>query len=439
MVLTGHVSLSGFEIGGLTVSWQEELRKLDEELASGRLSADDYRVRRDQVLSSAVTSGENPAEGQQAQPQQVQPQQAQPQQAQPQQPQQPQPDQSADSSANSTQIISPASLPQGTPQPNQQDPNFGGAERTQVVSAWQAQQAPQQPQQPQQPQPGYPQQSGLASPAGGFQQPAPMSPAGGFQQPGQPWNAAEADQSPPWGGSEFPPLTPPTQQEESGQGPETFETSSGSRKKVIGIVAAVVLVAALGVGAWLLFFNGSDDDAVADPTTQQPTPSAPPSTPQPPDDLAIASLPGTVDERPDVTTFEAVVAGKVLTDEENEVLEEAGAGDARMAVAELPSGDRAVVLTVEVGSESDAADAVDGLVELQDKYGLEDYNGDIAAEGVQANELDKKEEAPALTRAHYAHGTTVVRIQVTAPELSELRKVFEEIVALQLQALPADG
>src|SRR5690606_859358 len=188
-VLTGHVSLSGFEIGGLTVSWQEELRKLDEELASGRLSADDYRVRRDQVLSSAVTSGENPAEGQQAQPQQAQPQQPPAQ-----------PDQSADSSANSTQITSPASLPQGNPQQHAEGNQLATAERTQVVSPWQGQ--------PQQQPPQYPQQPGPVSPAAGFQQPGPASPAAGFQQPAQPWNAPQADQSPPWGGSEFPPLTP---------------------------------------------------------------------------------------------------------------------------------------------------------------------------------------------------------------------------------------
>lgn len=36
------------------MTWQEQLRKLDEDFSSGRISAEDYRVRRDQVLSSAV-------------------------------------------------------------------------------------------------------------------------------------------------------------------------------------------------------------------------------------------------------------------------------------------------------------------------------------------------------------------------------------------------
>ncbi|MER6767386.1 hypothetical protein ABT266_45095, partial [Amycolatopsis sp. NPDC000746] len=74
------------------MSWQEELRRLDEELASGRLSADDYRIRRDQVLSSAV--------GQQDQP--TPPPQSQ--------------------SADSTQVIAPVSPPSGVPQQQPQAP-----------------------------------------------------------------------------------------------------------------------------------------------------------------------------------------------------------------------------------------------------------------------------------------------------------------------------
>ncbi|MCT2581857.1 flagellar basal body protein FliL [Actinophytocola gossypii] len=40
------------------MSWQEGLRELDEALASGRISADEYRVRRDKLLTSAVTPGD---------------------------------------------------------------------------------------------------------------------------------------------------------------------------------------------------------------------------------------------------------------------------------------------------------------------------------------------------------------------------------------------
>ncbi|EIE97097.1 hypothetical protein [Saccharomonospora glauca] len=405
------------------MSWQEELRKLDEELASGRLSADDYRVRRDQVLSSAVNHGDNPAAAPQEQAQQPQQNQQQGQNA----------------DANSTQVIAPLSPPQGTPQQGGQT-NLAGAEATQVVSPWQGQQQqPPQQQYPQQPgmaspAGGFP-QPGMASPAGGFPQQGPVSPAGGMPQPAQPWNAPEADQSPPWGGSELPPLPSTAHQDGAGQGPETFDTASGGGKKVFVIVAVVVLIAAIGVGSWLLFFNGSDDGG------NQPQPSqtsaAPPSPTRPKDDLEIAQLPGTATERTDITTFDDVVANKLLTDDENKAYEEAGAGKARMVVAKLPSGAEAVVLTMETSSTGAAKTAVDELVALQEKNGMDPYDGTLP-DGVQGTQIDKTKNYPAAARAHYAHGKTVVRVQVSAPQLSEVGPSFEEIVATQLQALPAD-
>lgn len=42
------------------MSWQDGLRQLDEELASGQISADEYRARRDRILSSAVAPQDPP-------------------------------------------------------------------------------------------------------------------------------------------------------------------------------------------------------------------------------------------------------------------------------------------------------------------------------------------------------------------------------------------
>ncbi|AXB45975.1 flagellar basal body-associated protein FliL [Amycolatopsis albispora] len=305
------------------MSWQEELRKLDEELASGRLSADDYRIRRDQVLSSAVAPGENPASGgfaQQQAPQQqpmFQPQQQQPpQQPQPQQ----QPPQAQPGGADATQVVSPVSPPQGTPQPNSAEatqivPSADpGADRTQAVPRWQTQAPPQ----PNYQQPGYPQQP-PNSPAGGFAQPGyqPQGPhSGGFnqqhpqqqQQPQPGWNQPEGDLSPPWGGSEFPPLSPASSSEWTRQGPELFEESSGKGKG--GKVALLALVALLVVGGLvtggILLFSGDEEPnpPVAQSSQAPPPPpsSAPPtkSSPKPVDPSAplierIPAPPGTAD------------------------------------------------------------------------------------------------------------------------------------------------
>ncbi|MGY6656979.1 DUF1707 domain-containing protein [Amycolatopsis sp. TRM77291] len=236
------------------MTWQEELRRLDEELAAGRLTADDYRTRRDQVLSQAVSlehpqaqvPGSNPAETQIIQPV-----------APPGQPPQP--------SADATQVVSPS--------------DTGAAERTQVVPPWQPQQQP-----PQQQHPG--------SPAGGFQQPYTQrpgehSPSGGFAQPQQPqqgWNTPQ-DQSPPWGGSEFPPLAPSGNDTSwVSQGPESFQikSSSGAKRKIVIAVIAVVVLAGVGVGAWALFSNTIEDNPTAQPTAgQQQPPPAPTTTPLP--------------------------------------------------------------------------------------------------------------------------------------------------------------
>ncbi|MFD6065877.1 DUF1707 domain-containing protein [Amycolatopsis lurida] len=247
------------------MTWQEELRRLDEELAAGKLTADDYRTRRDQVLSQAVSfehpqapqvPGANPAETQIIQPV-----------APPGQPPQP--------SADATQVVSAS--------------DTGAAERTQVVPPWQPQQQPPQQQHPQQ-HPG--------SPAGGFQQPYPQrpgehSPSGGFAQPAPPpqqqggWNTPE-DQSPPWGGSEFPPLAPSGNDTSwVSQGPESFQIkpSSGSKRKIVIAAIAVVVLAGVGVGVWALLSNTVGDNPTAQQTSSQQQPPPPPSTtplPEPP-------------------------------------------------------------------------------------------------------------------------------------------------------------
>ncbi|WP_181776813.1 flagellar basal body-associated FliL family protein [Amycolatopsis pittospori] len=280
------------------VSWQEELRNLDEELASGRLSADDYRLRRDQVLSSAVAYGDpsqQPVQQPGQQPQQPFQQPPAPPQQQPQAPQQ-QPQQGGGTSADSTQIIAPVNQPQ---------PQAGEGERTQVVSSWQQQQA--DPNRTQvvppmaSPAGGFPQQ-GQASPAGGFPQQGQASPAGGFpQQPQQQQHGypqqqqpqqqgwTDTDASPPWGGSDFPPISPVGSTEWVKQGPELFEDKPKGKGGKIAIIAvvAVLVLAGLGVGGYFAFKGGGDEPtdptAAPQPTQSQnapPTSSAKPKTPE---------------------------------------------------------------------------------------------------------------------------------------------------------------
>ncbi|QYN24288.1 hypothetical protein [Amycolatopsis sp. DSM 110486] len=400
------------------MSWQEELRRLDEELASGRLSADDYRIRRDQVLSSAVGQQDQPA----------------PQQAAP--------------SADSTQIITPVSPPQGMPQQPQQQPpqqqqqppaapqqpaGDPSAERTQAVQSWQMQQHADparteyvQPQQ-QPPQAQY-------SPPGGFQQPA--SPAGGFPQQ-QPWNAPEGDQSPPWGGGELPPLGP-SGNDSFRQGPEFFaeKPKSGSGKKVGAIVGAVVVLAAIAFGAYWLW--GRDSGGGNEQPTAQPTQQAPSSAPKPPDPLAVANMPGKAETHDDITSFSEVNSLSYLNPDELEAYQAAGASKAKFVVYHLDNGDQITLLLTQASSPTAAATAADKLMQIQVTNGAK--RDTAAPDGVFATTIDKKDGQSAQERGHYAHGNVIVRIDVSGKgDLSTVKADFSSALNQQLTTLPADA
>lgn len=406
------------------MSWQEELRRLDEELAAGQISADDYRLRRDGVLSAAVNADSHaaPASGSQAESTQI----IAPVAPQPGQPAQPQA--GGATSADQTQIVNTSfgdgertqAVTQGGAPQGWAPTGQGDAERTQVV-------------------PGVPPQpiSGAFRPqgqgSGGFpaQQPQYHPPQG---QAGQqmPWSVPSQDTSTPWGGSDF-----PADANWVNQGPEpSFETtkSKGSGKKVVAIIVAVVVLAGLGVGGYFLFSgNGSNDPTP--PVAQSSSPAPPP--PKPKDDREIAKLPGTVQWNTDFPTFDDLKAAKVLTDEEYDALAGAKPTVSRGSASTLPSGATVVVLTVKTSGSSAASDALDKLVELQSKYKLTKYTG-TTPPGVEVMQL-VRDDGKALVRAHYVHKQTVVRVHVDGADMTSVSQVFDEILAKQLVELPANG
>lgn len=376
------------------MSWQEELRKLDEELASGRLSADDYRVRRDQVLSSAVGQpGQQPE------------------------------------NADSTQVIAPISPPQGFPQPAQQQDN--NSDRTQAP-----QQQPQQPQQPPQQQPGDgrteyvppPQQPQVPySPPGGFPQAGPASPAGGFPQTPPPWNAPEADQSPPWGGGE---------QGWIQQGPESFDDKpkKGNGAKIGAIVAAVVVLAGIAFGAYMLWGRG--DSSAGRPTETSESPAVPASQ-TPPDPMAVAQLPGTVQNFDRIKTFTQIPSLSYLTSTELQAYQTAGAGATKFVARQLPDGSRVLMLLTTVNDPQTAQQTAGDLLSIQVRNGATRDTG--VPSGVFASSIAARNNNPAQVRAHYAHQNVVVRVEVNNPDQQAAQADFTSILAAQLKALPADG
>ncbi|MFD2418087.1 hypothetical protein [Amycolatopsis pigmentata] len=394
------------------MSWQEELRKLDEELASGRLSADDYRVRRDQVLSSAVGQPDNTAAPQQPVP----------------------PAENNGAAGDSTQVIQPVSPPQGTPQ---QQPPPEDAERTQAVPPWRPQQPMDpgrppygQPQYPASPPGGFP-QAGPVAPAGGFPQAGPVSPAGGFQQP---WNAPEADQTPPWGGGDLPPLVPSGDPGWVQQGPESFDDKSGNgnTKKIIAIVAAVVVLAGIALGAYLLWGTGGGGGHEAAPSS-----AAQPTSQAPPDPLAVANIPGAAESHENVTTFNAVPGLNYLNSNELSTYSSAGAAATKYVVHHLDDGNTVVLLLTEVNSPVAAQNAANQLMSIQIRNGASRLND--SPNGVYATTIKPKENNDAQVRGHYAHGNVIVRVEVSGKNQQSAQTDFSNVLASQMQVLPANA
>jgi hypothetical protein len=385
-------------IRGSQVSWQEELRKLDEELAAGRLSADDYRVRRDQVLSSAVTQGDSsPAGGQQPK-------------------------------AESTQIIQPVNARPNVQAPSHEStqvvPNQSfDAERTQAAQSWQSQQ----------PQPPY-QQPGPASPPGGFPQSAPGSPAGGFQQPQQPWNAPEQDAAPPWGGSEFPPIVPVGSTEWTKQGPETFADNpkQGGKGKIVAIVVAVLLVGGIAFGAYWLWGTGDNTAGGGTETSeQQPPPATTPTTPQ----VQTAGplvIPDGDTAGPKTFTADELADSKSLPEPDLVVIAENKVTKAQSVLAT----DGTTVVSVWAFDTKQPDKLREAFDEDQQRFGFDKASGGPSGIPVYYSQQENNGRDVYVFRAHYVSESQVIRVEAFDVDNAVAREKFDEMLAAQMAHLP---
>lgn len=282
------------------MNWQDELRQLDGELAAGRLSSDDYRIRRDAITSRAATGAS----------------------AAPAQPDQPAPDpfpsafawqNQAPSTADATSIMKPVAAPTPPPEDRTQavmrddQPertqivrNINQGERTQIVSDGGAR-----------PPMGYPQQQMNANT--------------------DPWNQGGMQSVPPWGGMDNDaPLQDLGNANWMHQGAEVFETSGNGKrgKRTLGIAIVAVLIVGLAVAAVFYFGSKNADPQPGgggggeNPTTtkQVPTTSkaALPEPPAPKPDQGdaraslVTPLPGTVRPGGGRFTLEKVQSEKPL-------------------------------------------------------------------------------------------------------------------------------
>ena len=377
------------------MSWQDELRRLDEELASGRISADDYRTRRDGVMASAVS----PSSDQPPTP------------------------------AESTTVMPP--IPSGQPAPARPgDPDktqiVSGrdADRTQSVGNWASTPPPDDPNRTQIG-PGVPPQT---SAGGRGPRPAP-----GFDQnPNLPPWQTEEPLPPSWSGQDFPPLAASNAPDWTLQGPEVFESEKkGGAGKVIGIIAIVVVLLGVAAGAYFLFrpdskqqaSTGDDTSTGKTTTTTSPKPTGP-----------IVELPGDQENMGNVKTFAQLEKIDYLTPQEIDIYHVGGATDAVVGIA-TDQDVRIIVVVVTVQSPEAAATARDALAQLQLRFNLTLRESEP---GVQASANAGASNGP-LLRAHYASGNKVVRIQAQGKDADTADKLFDQVIKDELERLPADG
>lgn len=362
------------------MSWQDELAQLDSALASGQISADEYRTRRDRVIAQA--SG----------------------QSAPEQPQQ--------QGAEPTAVFRPVQPPQqgDRTQVVGQGP---GNEHTQVVGRQDAdstQIVPNMQQQPQQPH--FP--------------PPPPPPPWESQQP-----HPQAMTPPPWANEDLPPEF--GQQSWPRQGPEVFEEKSGGGTgKVVGIIVAVVVVLALAGGAiWFFGFKDSGNEQAGGgggETTGQTQPETTSSKPAPPDipEGPFLDLPGEKVFNRTVPIAQAV-AEKVPTEAEAQLLQSVGVSEVSGLVAEdndLRSG----IWAFKVGETGDPAAVLTAMDQLyqQAKYELVSEENGIKVRKLAAATPD----AATVFRAHYVtEDNYLVRVEVYGTDSANVESTFNELLA----------
>lgn len=458
------------------MTWQDELRRLDEELAGGRVSADEYRQRRDQLLAAA---NNNPNTG--GQPAQQPPQQPQQQGGNPFPP--PFRWETAAPSADATQMVQPTGEQQNDPaqqaEATQVVRNVGapGADATQMVSGFNPQTGAdstqvvpgQQYPGPQYNQPGgaeatqmvsgFNPQAGADStqvvrgtPSGGFPQIQPQQgwPQQNFNQQGWPQQGqqqgwpqqvpgqqfgADPNAASPWGGPEAPGADPSWMR----QGPEVFEDGGGSNTgKIIAIVVGVVAVIGIAVGAFFLWGSGSSSTPAAGSnqpatSTQSPASSGP----------IAAGIPGKTQDgvTKSVKTFSDVTSmhTPLVAKEEQSAFETAGASDTSLLFND-DNGNGILIMAVKADSPDSAKQAVSDLDQQQVKFGLADKTSPV--KGVSVTGLDNVKDtpsAPVLRRAHYSSMNEIIRIEIRGKDMATVDDLLKDVLQKQTTALKPDA
>lgn len=371
------------------MTWQDELQKLDNELASGRISADDYRRRRDEVLSGSAGGGpaQNPQSGPFAPPFKWE--------AQPPSTQQP-------GTSDRTQVVNV----QG-PQPNQQTQN-PNPDATQVV-------------------PGGQRGGGDADRT---QFVAPVQPGpGGWGQPQQQQAAP-----PPWVGGDFDQINQPSPG--WSHGPEVFDEGSGGGKgRIFAIIGVVLVLALIGGGIWWFTAGSkSDNNNTANSNTTPPPTTSSSAGPK----LPLNGLSGKVDaaNTGPVTVEKASKEKSQFSPDEAALLTTCGAEDGMSQV--LFADDWFTQVHIFSCTDGAAAKtASDALAELQKGYGFAATTGPKQLPAMVSEKATDVPDAPFDSRIFYVSDKSLVRVEVRGKTKAAMDTGADKVVAAIDKNYPA--
>lgn len=194
------------------------------------------------------------------------------------------------------------------------------------------------------------------------------------------------------------------------------------------VVALLTAVAVMAVLLWGRFVPLAPDGA----------PPIGEAARQPADPLAISNFAGLRQTVKPFDDFSGLASAGLLTPAEITAYTDGGPGRAKMAVGDFGRS-MATVVVVHMRDPVAAQRTEHALARLQLEFGFT-----MAARrphAVDATLLGAVPGKPGILpggRAHYVHGDLVVRVEYRGPGAADAQRGFENLLATQLKALPAD-
>jgi len=385
------------------VTLQDDLRQLDEELSSGRLSAEDYRRRRDELLAQQAPGG---AEG--GVPATPFPPPFRWETAVPDDTQVMQPIGDDAPSSDATQVVP------GTGEPD--------SDRTQVVAG-----GPAPPAELRDPQVSRPQGPGQREPS---------------------WDFSGDASAPPWAGSDLPPI-PDQQSTWMRQGPEVFEAEggdSGRGKRVAGIIVLATLLVGLLVAGVLYAVSGGSapqagDAAPAENEQQEPIEPPPPPLPAPPEPSpppvdtpqALIDPPGDPRAGGGLLDLPGLESGDLLPRPIIDALQSGGMTDGILKTS--TQGDTTIgMFAFALRDEQAAIDVAEWIAYVQLMGGLKD-DRERALQGVEVLRTAQGADST-VRRAVYVLYDRVVYFETFGPDQQAALDTFDALLDEQVAYAP---